>query len=213
MSDRTCATSGGDQQEAADAGYLAPLAQARYLRLTTFKRDGIPVSASVHGVVDGDRAYLCVPNRSGTVKRLRRTDAVQVVSCGVLGFCTYGPPLDAIVRPLSGEEASLAAAKLDRRYPVRRRFLIRSLRRQEVYYELLADDAEGGQGELSGGPSASLTARVHRSQGFMHADAATATSLATVCTPSAASRRRPSGYTQITTVSMSLPAPRETPVP
>lgn len=99
------------------------------------------------------------------------------------------------------------AAKLDRRYPLRRRFPLRPPRRQEVYYELLADDAVGGQRELSRGLSASLTARVHRSQGFMHADAATATSLATVCTPSTASRLRSSGYTRITTVSMSLPAP------
>lgn len=140
MPDHTSATDGGDPREAADGGYFAPLAPARHMWLTTFNRDGMPVSASVRGMVDGDRAYFYARNGSGTVKRLRHTDAVQVTPCGVLGFCTYGPPIDAIALPLSGEEASLVTAKLNRRYPVRRRFLIRLLRRQAVYYELLADE-------------------------------------------------------------------------
>lgn len=150
MPDHTGATAIGDSREAADGGYFAPLAPARHMWLTTFNRDGMPVSASVRGVVDGDRAYFCVRNRSGTVKRLRHTDAVQVAPCGALGFCTYGSPLDAIALPLSGEEASLATAKLDRRYPVRSRFLIRLLRRQAMYYELLADEEVGDQSRNPG---------------------------------------------------------------
>lgn len=148
MPDRTCAADSSDQQEAADGGYFAPLAPARNLQLTTFKRDGLPVTASVPGVVDGDRAYFRARTQSGTVKRLRHTDAVQVTPCGVLGICSYGPPLDAIARRLPAEEASLVAAKLDRKYPVRHRFLIRLLRRQAVYYELVADDAADDQGGL-----------------------------------------------------------------
>jgi hypothetical protein len=46
------------------------------------------------------------------------------------------------------------------------------------------------------------------SQGFMHAGAGTPTSLATMCRPSVMSGSCPLGYTQITTISMSLPAPR-----
>lgn len=153
MPDHTCATDGGDPRgaadgdprEAADCGYFAPLAPARHMWLTTFNRDGMPVSASVRGMVDGERAYFCARNGSGTVKRLQHTDAVQVTPCGVLGFCTYGPPIDAIALPLSGEVASLVTAKLNRRYPVRCRFLMRLLRRQALYYELLADDAVDGQ--------------------------------------------------------------------
>ena len=204
MPDRARAAGDSDQHEAADGGYFAPLALARNMRLTIFKRDDAPVFASVHGVVDGDRAYFYARNRSETVKRLRHAVAVQVTPSGVLGFCTYGPPLDAIARRLSAGQASLAAAKLDRRYPVRRRFLIRRLRRQAVYYELLADDAVGGHGSLSGGPSASLITRVHTSRGFLYPEAATPSSLATVCTPSSMSRPSPSHYTRIITVSMSL---------
>src|SRR5690349_9045710 len=44
--------------EPADGSYFAPLAKARYLLLTTFKQKGTPVSATVPGMVEGDRAYF-----------------------------------------------------------------------------------------------------------------------------------------------------------
>ena len=127
--------------ETADGRYFAPLAKARYLLLTTFKQKGTPVSGPVQGIIDGDRAYLRVWSRSGTVKRLRHTDGVQVAPCGALGLCSHGPPLDAAARRLAGEEVSRVAGQLARKYPVRRRSLARLLqrvrRRRLVYYELL----------------------------------------------------------------------------
>ncbi len=114
MSDRRSATQSRYQQEAAD-GFFGPLASARYMRLTTFKPDGLPVSTSVHGAVDGDRAYLRVWNQSATAKRLRHTDEVQVTACTALGLAV-GPPLDAVARPLPNEEASWVAGKLARKY-------------------------------------------------------------------------------------------------
>jgi PPOX class probable F420-dependent enzyme len=127
--------------DAADGNYFAPLVTARYLRLTTFKPKGPPVSAPVQGIAAGDRAYFRVRSRSGMVKRLQQTDGVQVAPCGGLGLVSYGPPLDAAARPLAGEEADRAAGQLARKYPVRRRSLTRFLRlarhRRLVYYELL----------------------------------------------------------------------------
>ena len=165
MPDRTSAADGGDQREAADGGYFAPLVPAKHLRLTTFTRDGVPVSATVHGMVDADRAYFCARNRSGTAKRLRYSDAVLVMPGGGLGFLAYGQPLDTIARPLSGEETSGVAAKLNRHYPVWRRFRLRLFRRHAVYYELLAvDGAERGQDGPTGERSSSLIVSVHRSQ-------------------------------------------------
>jgi PPOX class probable F420-dependent enzyme len=147
LSGRPSATGSSYQQEA-DDGYFAPLAPARYMLLTTFKPDGIPVSTVVHGVVDGHRAYfgsgglLRVWRQPGTVKRLRHTGGVQVVPCAVLGFVSFGPPLDAVAQLLPGEKASRVAGKLARKYPVQQRFLISPLHRmrrwQMVYYELLA---------------------------------------------------------------------------
>ena len=135
-------------QEAADNGYLAALASARYLQVTTFGRDGRPVPARVRGVADGDRFYFGARTWSGTVKRLQNADAVQVAPCGVLGVC-YGPRLDATARLLPAGEASRAAAELARKYPVRRgaaRLVAsRGWRPAMVYYELVADDAGDDQ--------------------------------------------------------------------
>jgi uncharacterized protein len=129
------------REETADGSYFAPLAKARYLLLTTFKPKGTPMSAAVQGIVEDGRAYFRVRSRSGTVKRLRHTDGVQVAPCGARGLLSYGPPLDAAARELAGEEASRVAGQLARKYPVRRRSLARLLRRERrrrlAYYELL----------------------------------------------------------------------------
>ena len=103
--------------------------------------EGTPVSAPVPGIVDGDRAYFGVSSRSGAVKRLQHTDGVQLAPCRALGLVSYGPPLDAAARRLTGQEASHVAGQLARAYPVRRRSLAgllqRARRRRLVYYELL----------------------------------------------------------------------------
>jgi PPOX class probable F420-dependent enzyme len=182
MPDPACPADSSDQQEGADGGYFAPLTSARHLRITTFDRHGIPVSAPVPGVVDGDRAYFRARNRSGTAKRVRHADAVQATPCGALGFFTYGPPLDALARRLSGDWASLAAAKLDSRYPLRRRFPVRLLRRQAVYYELVPAEAPGDKDSTADVPASPII-RVHIRQETRCADATTPTSLATVRMP------------------------------
>ena len=126
--------------DTASGSYFASLAKARYLRLTTFKRKGTPVSAPVPGIVDGDRAYFGVPSRSGAVRRLEHTDGVQVAPCGALGLVSYGPPLDAAARRLADSEASHVAGQLACTYPDRRslaRLLQQARRRRLVYYELL----------------------------------------------------------------------------
>jgi PPOX class probable F420-dependent enzyme len=121
------------------------MASAKYLLLTTFERDGSPVSAPVRGVIAGGRAYFGAWSHSGSARRLQYTDAVQVTPCGPRGFCVHGEPLAATARLLSAEEASRVAGKLAIDRPVRRRSLIpwlhRTRGRQMVHYELLAVDA------------------------------------------------------------------------
>lgn len=147
MPDQRSATMEGTQRDAG-AGYFGPLRSARYLLLTTFQRDGIPVSTHVQGVVDGDRAYFRAWRQSGTAKRLRHTDEVQVTACPIPGLAV-GAPLDAVARRLSGQEASRAARKLARKYPLHQRFLIPLLRRtrrpQLAHYELLTYEAAASQ--------------------------------------------------------------------
>lgn len=103
------------------------------------------MSTPVRVVVVGDRAYFRTSNASGTSKRLTHTDWVQAAACTVLGFCRYGPTVNATARLLAGAEASQAAEQLGRRYPVWRGFL-RSLAYrvtgwQTRYYELRSDEA------------------------------------------------------------------------
>src|SRR5262245_14087946 len=156
MSDREPATDSRDQQEA-DGGYFAPLDWTKCILLTTFERDGTPVSAPVRGVVDGDRAYFRARSRSGSVRRLQHIDAVQVAPSSLRGLFTFGSPLHATARLLPTDEASRAARELARKHPLRHRFLItmlhRTRRRQMMHYELLAD-AAGDQGQCQEGSPA-----------------------------------------------------------
>src|SRR5215469_1751580 len=149
MADRTSPTGSSYQGEAADGADFAALAPARYMLLTTFKPDGVPLSAVVHGIVEDGRAYFAAWSRSGTARNLRHTNEVQVSPCAMRGFVSLGPPVDAVARLLPAGEASQAAGKLARKYPVQLRFLM-PLRRwarrgQMVHYELLACEAATAQ--------------------------------------------------------------------
>ena len=134
------------QQEAIGDGYFASLAPAKYMLLTTFKRDGRPVATPLRVVAHGDRAYFRTGHPTGPSRRLQDGGWVQVAPCSVLGFIRYDLPLDATARLLTGEEASTAAAKLTSKYPGRPRFLRqlfhRVLRRETAYYELRACPAK-----------------------------------------------------------------------
>ena len=131
-------------REGARSGRPVPLASAKYLLLTTVTPDGAAVATPVRAVVGGDRAYFRTSNASGASKRLRHTDWVQVARCSVLGFCRYGPTVNATARLLVGEEASQFAEHLARTYPAWRRFLGSLAHRLPgggaVYYELRPDE-------------------------------------------------------------------------
>jgi hypothetical protein len=143
-------TTDSTSRQAAAGSYLAWLAPAKYLLLTTFRRDGTPVSAPVRVVADGDRLYFRAPGSSGTSKRIQRTDWVQVARCTVLGVCRYGPTVNATARRLAGEEAGRAAAKLAGQQPAWRRPLARMWHRvpgwRPVHYELRPDQAAPAPG-------------------------------------------------------------------
>jgi uncharacterized protein len=157
MPELRSATKGGSQHEAT-AGYFSPLRAAKYLLLTTFREDSIPVSTHAYVVVEGDRAYFRVWRQSDTARRLRHTDDVQVTACLMPGL-TVGQPLDAVARLLSGDEASWVARKIARKYPLQQRFLIPLLRRmrrsQLAHYELLTYEAAASQDVDSEARSAS----------------------------------------------------------
>lgn len=137
MPDRSPVTDRGNRDEAARGHYFAFLAEGRFFLVTTFRPKGAPVSVRVQGIVDGDEAYFRIRSRSGTARHLRAAVPVQVAGCNALGLVSYGQPRFAAVRLLADEEASRVAGRLDRKYPVKRRFLIRLTRQTQAYYRLL----------------------------------------------------------------------------
>lgn len=157
-------TTDSSGHETAQAGGFVTLKSAKHLLLTTFKRDGTPMAVPVRAVVDGDRACFGVWDASGTAKRLRRTDWVQVVRCTPLGMASFGPRVNATARLLAGAEAGQAAGRLASRRPAWREFA-RSLAcrvtgRQTAYYELRPDEAA----KEPAPPAPAVTARVVRAR-------------------------------------------------
>jgi PPOX class probable F420-dependent enzyme len=89
------------------------LAQERYVSITTFKRDGTPVSTPVW--VAGEDGTLLVWSAAGSwkVKRIRRDGHVRVAPCSVRG-AVRGPAVDADATIL--DETATVSALLARKY-------------------------------------------------------------------------------------------------
>jgi hypothetical protein len=98
-------------------GYFAPVSGAKYIQLTTFRRDGRAVATPVHIVADGDTAYFRTWDVAGKAKRLRHTPAVQIAPSTFRGR-PVGPPIRAEARLLQGEPSRQAARMLARKHPV-----------------------------------------------------------------------------------------------
>lgn len=97
---------------------LDSLADATYVLLTTYRRDGRAVPTPVWAVRDGDALIVWTVAGSGKVKRIRRSGAVTVAPCtfrgrplgeAVAGRATLtGPVLhDRRIRSLMGRKYGL----------------------------------------------------------------------------------------------------------
>jgi PPOX class probable F420-dependent enzyme len=72
----------------------ATLARARYLSITTFKRDGTPVSTPVWVAADDGALLVHSEAKSWKVKRIRRDGHVRVAPCTATG-AIRGEAVDA----------------------------------------------------------------------------------------------------------------------
>jgi uncharacterized protein len=99
------------------AGYFAPVSGAKYILLTTLRRDGRAVSTPVHIVADGDTAYFRTWNVAGKAKRLRHDPAVQIAPSTFRGR-PLGPPIRAEAHLLEGQASEQAARLLARKHPL-----------------------------------------------------------------------------------------------
>jgi PPOX class probable F420-dependent enzyme len=105
---------------------LLPLADARFVSLTTFRRSGEPVSTPVWVGRDGASLVVLTPAGSGKVRRLRRDPRVEVRPCGRFGKVADG------VQPVAGTaelreqpvDVDRARTTIRRTYPLESRLVL-----------------------------------------------------------------------------------------
>ena len=105
---------------------LLPLADARFVSLTTFRRSGEAVSTPVWVGRDGGALVVLTPADSGKVKRLRHDPRVEIRPCGRFGAVADG------VEPVAGtaevrehpDDVERARATIRRTYPLESRLVL-----------------------------------------------------------------------------------------
>ena len=96
---------------------LEQLGRARYVSLTTFRKDGTPVATPVWAVADGGELYVWTRSDSWKVKRIRNNGRVTVVACDVRGRVVEGAPvLEGHARLLDGEGLKRVRRLMMRKY-------------------------------------------------------------------------------------------------
>jgi uncharacterized protein len=122
---------------------LAPLVQAGTILLTTYKRDGTPVSTPVSIASADGRAFFRSWHKAWKTKRLARNPRVTAAPCTLAG-APSGPAISARATWLSGDDARLARRALGRRHPILQAVLVplthRLMRYRTMHYELLPSE-------------------------------------------------------------------------
>jgi uncharacterized protein len=105
---------------------LLPLADARFVSLTTFRRSGEPVSTPVWVGRDGGALVVLTPAGSGKVRRLRHDPRVEIRPCGRFGKVPDGVQPVAATAELREAPADLerARATIARTYPFESRLVL-----------------------------------------------------------------------------------------
>ena len=103
--------------EPATSPVLARFVRQKTVLVTTYRRDGRPVSTPVSLAVDGDHAYLRSFEKAGKTRRLHNNPRVEVAPSTARGRPT-GPAIQATARRLQGAEARRAARLLAAKHPL-----------------------------------------------------------------------------------------------
>lgn len=88
---------------------------AKYLLLTTFRKDGTAVDTPVWAVAEGEVIYAWSNAQAGKVKRLRRSSAARVAPCTVRGVPT-GPAVEAKATLTDAEGTAHVVRLINRKY-------------------------------------------------------------------------------------------------
>ena len=87
----------------------------KYIALTTFRKNGVPVTTPVWFGEEGDKLYIMTRSISGKYKRIRNNPQVRVAPCTIRGVVT-GPQFAATARILPPEEHAQARKAINRKY-------------------------------------------------------------------------------------------------
>jgi len=100
-----------------------PFADAKYVSLRSFKRDGTPVDTPVWFAIVEGRIVIFTDGTSFKVKRIRRNAEVQLARCDFRGKL-LGPWLPGRCRAVEGEPERIARAydALNEKYGLVMRF-------------------------------------------------------------------------------------------
>jgi len=109
--------------QTAEPDEQAGFADARYLNLETYRRNGVAVRTPVWFAAapkdasgaGSRRFYVISIADAGKVKRIRRNGAARIAACNMWGKVT-GPWSDAVVEIVTGDEFDLGRRLLDRKY-------------------------------------------------------------------------------------------------
>ena len=110
----------------------------RFLNLSTFRKNGVPVVTTVLFALANDKIYVWTTKDSGKVKRIRNDASVQIAPSTRLGR-PIGPIAAATARILSVSEQSEAQNVTEREYGWLKKFfgLIWRLQgREQIYIEI-----------------------------------------------------------------------------
>ena len=98
------------------------------VRLTTFRRDGTPVSTPVNVAAKGNRLFFRTYEQAGKFKRIRNNPRVLVAPSNPRGVAT-GEAVAARAVLLSGADEEEAGRLIDAKHRIFQGFLVRTAHR------------------------------------------------------------------------------------
>ncbi|MBI1259294.1 MAG: PPOX class F420-dependent oxidoreductase [Chloroflexi bacterium] len=92
-----------------------------FLSLTTFRKNGEPVTTPVWFAQDGDKLYVMTGAKTGKVRRIHHNAQVEVAPCTLNGTL-LGDPLEAMAVILNDGQNISANRTLNHKYGWQKRF-------------------------------------------------------------------------------------------
>lgn len=99
---------------------------AKYVRLTTFRKDGTAIGSPLWAAADGDRLVMWTETDSWKVKRIRHDPHVVIQACDLRGRDTYGEAVDGTAEILDGPGTDRARSLITAKYGIVGKILVKA---------------------------------------------------------------------------------------